>query len=265
MVSEQNTRSYQRGIRAANRFILLGSLVGLTAIAIRAAAKTKPASTMIVATAPEAVAPIVSGHEKRRSPKQPASKQAASKQPASKSRSIIGGLTFLTVTVTLSLLATSGSYALWNGKVGVNGQNLGTGSIGLTVNTVAAYTLSLPTTSLAPGKSVLATATVKNTGSVPISAAVATTTITSNTNGLAASLSLTVTPVSAVGNCAAGLGGGTTAALTSFSTTSAPYAMPAGASQIVCFELRLDDTAPASAQGGGTTFRLNLVASQTRP
>jgi hypothetical protein len=234
--------------RSANRVIILLGFVGLVAIA--AAALRNPRT----ASAPAAPAALITAQH-----------VPAPKARASKSRSFVGGLTFLTVTVTLSLLATSGSYALWNGKTVINGSSLNTGNIALTVNTVTSYTLTMPTTALAPGKSVLATATVANAGTVPISASVESTTITANTNNLASSLTLTISPVASAGACAIGVSGGTTAALTSFNTTSAPYAMPAGASQIVCFELKLDNAAPASEQGGSTTFRLNLVANQTRP
>jgi hypothetical protein len=246
-------------LNTANRVIVVLSLVGIAAILVRALLGTKPLRAP-VGPVPTVVPEVV--------PAAPAATQtrpAKARVSSSKGRSLVGGLTFLTLTVTISLLATSGSYALWNGKTVVDGKTLGTGSIALTVNTVTGYTLNLPTTRLTPGRSVLATATVTNAGSVPVSASVSSTDILTNTNGLAASLSLTVTPVSSAGACAAGLGGGTTGALASFTTTSAPYAMPPGAGQIVCFELRLDSAAPASVQGGATSFRLNLIAKQTRP
>jgi hypothetical protein len=186
-------------------------------------------------------------------------------RPKNKGRSLVGGLTFLAATITLSLLATTGSYALWNGKTVVNGSTLGTGSIGLTINDATDYTLGLPTAKLAPGHSVLATATFKNTGITPVKASVSSTTITANSNGLASSLTVIVTPVSSVANCTTGLTGGTTAALGSFNTTSAPYSMPAGSSQLVCFELKLDSAAPTSEEGGSTTFRMNVVANQVHP
>jgi hypothetical protein len=183
-------------------------------------------------------------------------------RPTSKRRSVVSGLTFLVGVLTLSLLATGGSYALWNTAAAANEGTLNTGSIGLTINGATNYTLAFPTTKLAPGHSVLATATFKNTGSVPISVSVTSTTVNS-TNGLASSLTITVTRISSA--CTAGLSGGTTAALASFNTTSAPYAMPSGASQLVCFELKLDSAAPASEEGGSTTFTMNILANQVRP
>ncbi|MCU1552322.1 MAG: hypothetical protein JWR36_2882 [Glaciihabitans sp.] len=243
------SRKPRRGLRFANRVIFLFAIGGFTAIAFRALLGVKPVE------APQSPAPVPV----------PLPALPVEKRRKSKARSLVGALTFLTATVTLSLLATSGSYALWNGKTVINGSSLDTGNISLTVNTVTSYTLALPTTALAPGKSVLATATVKNAGSTPVSARVASTSIISNTNGLADSLTLTLTPVASAGACIAGLAGGTTAALASFNTAAAPYAMPAGASQLVCFELKLDSTAPSSVQGGSATFRLNLIADQTRP
>jgi len=189
----------------------------------------------------------------------------ATARPKAKSRSVIGGLIFVTTTIILSLLATTGSYALWNGKTTVNGSSLNTGSTMLKISGVTDYTLAFPTTLLAPGKSVLTTAVFQNTGSTPLSAAAASTTVLSNTNGIASYLTLTVTPVATTSACVAGMTGGTTAALGSFSTTSAPYAMPAGASQIVCFELKLSSTAPVSVAGGAASFRMNITATQTRP
>jgi hypothetical protein len=186
-------------------------------------------------------------------------------QPQAKSRSVIGGLIFVTTTIILSLLATTGSYALWNGKTVVNGSSLSSGSTALKISGVSDYTLVFPTTPLAPGKSLLSTATFQNTGTTPLSASAASTTILTNTKGMADYLTLTVTPVASAGACAVGLTGGTSASLASFTTTSAPYAMPSGASQIVCFELKLSSTAPSSVSGGAASFRMNISATQTRP
>jgi hypothetical protein len=180
-------------------------------------------------------------------------------------RSVIGALTFLSATICLSLLATGGSYALWNGAVAVKGGTLNTGTIGLTINGASSYTLPLPTSKLAPGQSVTATATFANGGSVPVSAFVSSTSLSTNTNGLASYLTLTVAPVASVGACVAGVSGGTSAALASFNTTSAPYAMPAGSSKLVCFVLTLSNTAPVSVEGGATTFSMNVLANQVRP
>jgi hypothetical protein len=71
--------------------------------------------------------------------------------------------------------------------------------------------------------------------------------------------------VASAGACVAGLTGGTTAALGAFNTVASPYLMPAGSSQIVCFELKLASAAPMTAEGGSTTFTMNLVADERLP
>lgn len=185
---------------------------------------------------------------------------------STRARSIVSGFTFLAATVTLSLLATSGTYALWSGASTVNGSTISTGSIGLTINGTANYAIpNLNASKLAPGRSVTAAITVANTGSTPIGVTVTNVTIGANTNALAAQLTLRATAVANAASCVAGLAGGTTAALSAFSTTTTPLVMAPGASQVVCLELGLSATAPASVQNGSTSFTLNMVANQRRP
>jgi hypothetical protein len=181
-----------------------------------------------------------------------------------KSRSIVGGLTFLATTIILSMLATSGSYALWNGKTVVNGSTISTGDTSLTINGGTSAALALPATALSPGTSVFVAATFANVGTTPLVATATSVSILSDSNSLANYLSLTVTRVASAGACAAGLSGGTSAALASFNTSASPYNVPAGVSFLVCFELKLDSTAPVSVAGGATTFRMNVSVVQSR-
>lgn len=190
----------------------------------------------------------------------------AARRPAPKLRSTVSGITFLVAVITLSLLATSGTYALWNGAATVNGSTLSTGSIGLTIDGAASYPIvGLDATKLAPGRSVVTAVTIANTGTTPIAAAVTSVGLASNTNNLAASLTLTITPIASVGACVAGLAGGTSAPLATFTTSGHPYLMGVGSSQAVCLELKLSSTAPPSVQGGATAFTINITADQRRP
>jgi Camelysin metallo-endopeptidase len=192
--------------------------------------------------------------------------EPATRSHSSRLRTIVSGFTFLAATVTLSLLATSGTYALWSGASTVNGSTISTGSIGLTVNGATNYAIpNLNASKLAPGRSVTAAITLANTGSTPIDVSVTNVTVGANTNALAAQLTLRATAVANAGACTAGLTGGTTAALTAFTTSTTPLLMAAGTSQVVCLELGLSATAPASVQNGSTSFTLNMVANQRRP
>lgn len=198
--------------------------------------------------------------------KKPARGTEAARRPAPRFRSIISGITFLVAVVTLSLLATSGTYALWNGAATVNASTISTGSIGLTINGAANYAITgLDATKLAPGHSVVTAVTFANSGTTPIAAAVTSVGLVSNTNNLAASLTLTITPIASVGACVAGLAGGTSAPLTTFTTSGFPYLMGVGSSQAVCLELKLSSSAPSGVQGGATTFTINITANQRRP
>lgn len=190
----------------------------------------------------------------------------AAPRSVSKFRSIVSGITFLVAVVTLSLLATSGTYALWNGAATVNGSTISTGSIGVTVNGAASYSIvGLDATKLAPGRSVVTTVTIANTGTTPISATLSSVAIGSNMNNLATYLTLIASPIAITGACAIGLAGGTSAPLSTFTTASYPYLMGVGSSQVVCLELKLSSAAPQSVQGGATTFTINIAADQRRP
>ena len=189
----------------------------------------------------------------------------ATRRPASKVRSAVNGLTFLVAVITLSLLATSGTYALWNGVANVNGSTISTGSIGVAINGAVSYAIvGLDTTKLAPGRSVVASVTLANTGTTPIATTLSSVGISSETNNLAASLTLTATPITS-GSCVAGLLGGISASLAAFTTAGYPYLMGVGSTQIVCLELRLSSTAPQSVQGGVTAFTIGVTANQSRP
>ncbi|TXN29741.1 hypothetical protein [Lacisediminihabitans profunda] len=188
------------------------------------------------------------------------------REPASKTRSIANSIAFLVAVLTLSLLATSGTYALWNGAAHIDGSTVSTGSIGVTVNGVTSYSLvGFNAALLAPGHSVVTPITIADTGTTPIAVTLSSVGIVTNTNGLAASLTLTATPVATTGACVGGLTGGVSAPLGAFTTSGSPSLMGAGTSKALCLELGLSPTAPAIAQGGSTTFTINVTALQRRP
>jgi hypothetical protein len=191
------------------------------------------------------------------------------KKPKSRLQRLINGALFISIGLVVALLASRGTWALWNGQAATGGAPLVTGSIGLTVNGATTTAIGFPTNAMAPGSSRVAAVTVANTGSVKVSA-VGTVAITGSTagaggsNAIAQYLTLTATQVSSASACTAGLTGGTTMALSSWTNSGAPYDIPAGVSVPVCFELKLSATAPQSVQGATTSFSVNITGTQKR-
>lgn len=160
-----------------------------------------------------------------------------------------------------ALIATGTTYALWSSTAVVNASTVTSGTTGLTVNGATNYVIPAAAP-LDPGDSFLAKLTVVNTGTTTVSASFSSATVLSQTHSLHTYLVARVTQSS---SCIAGLAGGVTAPLTSFSTTHAPFSLASGASTDLCLEVALDSAAPASVQNGTASFNLNLDGQQVRP
>lgn len=181
-----------------------------------------------------------------------------------RSRTKSAGFTIAAAIAGLSvgLLATGVTYALWNNAANVNASSISSGTFGLTINGGSSYVIpGLNVTSLGPGQSVVAPFTVANTGSTKLAVAVTSATIGIQTNSLANSLRLTLTASS---TCTVGLTGGSTGNLVGFTTTAFPT-IPVGGSQTFCLQVTVDPAAPSTAQGGNATFTLALTGTQVRP
>jgi hypothetical protein len=198
----------------------------------------------------------------QRSAGRPAPRHAATPAPVGAHRLLLaaGALALGTVVV----LSGSGStLALWSASRTVTGPTITSGSTGLTINGQMDHVLAgLGLAALAPGRSALAPLTLRNTGTTPVAVRVAGTDITDQTKGLAASLTVSVTPSL---TCAAGLPGSQNGALAGFTTPSPLSSLPAGAELLVCLEVRLDPAAPPAVQGGAAGFVMTFEATQERP
>ncbi|MGO7983777.1 TasA family protein, partial [Rhizobium johnstonii] len=79
----------------------------------------------------------------------------------------------------VSRATTGGTFALWNSTATVSVPSVQAGSLTITVNDAATANLDMSLTKLAPGVSLYAPVTVKNTGTLPVSLRVGETTASS--------------------------------------------------------------------------------------
>jgi len=172
-------------------------------------------------------------------------------------RKVLGLVGTISIATVVALVATGGTYALWNTKATVNASSVTSGSTAITINDAASFALpGLDSGALLPGRSVVsAPLTVKNTGSTPASVTLGTISITDPSGVLAPSLALYVSQAATCNVTPAG---------TTPQSFSAPIVLAVGASTQLCVEVRLADTAPAAVQGKSATFSVRLDALQKR-
>ncbi len=177
-------------------------------------------------------------------------------------KQIANRVSFVLITLVVALLATGGTYALWNTQTVINGGTLSTGNISLTVNGSTSNTISgLDATKLRPGGAVTSAATLANAGSVRMDVRIASVTMGAVTNALDSHLSLRATVVGSAGACAPGLTG-QLGLLNGYSTSGSFVTIDPGTSAILCLELVLASNAPASVQGGTASFTVNFSGDQ---
>lgn len=169
----------------------------------------------------------------------------------------------LVVAVATALLGVGGTYALWNGTASTAATTVKSATATITVGTLS----TMNTTVLGPGTGVTGTFAVKNTGSIPLSMRVATTStkVASAANASSAAvlgeLTLRLTNVSSAAACTAGLSGAS-GRLAAFDTGSSSFTLQPGASSVGCVELVLDADAPQSVSGAVTDFTLTVTGTQ---
>ena len=181
-------------------------------------------------------------------------------------RSLLAAAGVLFAAVSIALVGTGTSYALWNTTTTANAATVNAGSTGITVNGQANFVIAgLDTTKLGPGLSVVAPVTIKNTGTTKLSVTATGTTVTGTNlaaaQALAAELALTITPSA---TCTAGLGGGTTGQMPAFSTTAYPVVVQPGAELPLCLEVKMGPDAPTTVQGSTLSFTINIAGAQVR-
>jgi len=162
-------------------------------------------------------------------------------------RTIIAAVAAIALAVCAAVIATGGTYALWNNSLTADSSAiLSSGSATIVVTSA----LSMPTTPLYPGAMVYGSAVVKNTGTVPLTLRTTGLTIPAS-NTFSQALTVKFATATDAPNCAAGT-------VTS-SWVSSTFASPAvaavggpfatGTSSVLCVAVSLSSTAATSAQG----------------
>lgn len=159
--------------------------------------------------------------------------------------------------IVLALVGTGTTYALLNSAAAVEGTTISAGSTSLSVNGSTSATLKTDLRLLALGESTVAPVTITNTGTTPVSVVVSSTTIVSESRGLAGSLALRFEPAE---TCETSVAGTSAASIAGFVTL--PQRLETGTSAAYCLEIFLTEHAPTSVQGGSAAFTLVLDANQ---
>lgn len=167
------------------------------------------------------------------------------------------GVSTIGFAIVLALVGTGTTYALLSSAAPLEGATISAGSTSITVNGGTAAQLTPELALLAPGESTVAQVTVANTGTTPVSVFVSSSTLDSQTRGLADFLELGFTRAE---TCKASEPGASAASIEGF--TTAPERLETGASADYCLEIFLAADAPASVQGGTVAFTLLLDANQ---
>jgi len=169
----------------------------------------------------------------------------------------------LVVAVVTAMLGTGGTYALWNGTASTSASTVRSATATITTGPLSAMNTAV----LGPGTGVTGTFTVQNTGSIPLSMRVATTSTkvsyatNSTTTAVLGELTLRLSVVGSTADCRTGLSGAS-GRLASFDTGSGSFTLAAGASAVGCVEMDLDADAPQSVAGAVTDFSLTVTGTQ---
>jgi len=172
-------------------------------------------------------------------------------------RNVLGLTGMVCLAIFIALVATGGSYAMWNTKTTVNASSVASGSTAITINSVANYAIpDLAAGTLLPGRSVVsAPLAVKNTGSTAVSVTVGATTFADPSSAIASSLTVYVRQAATCEVTPAG---------TTPQSFATPIVLASGATTQVCVEVRMSDAAPATVQGQSANFSVQLDAVQKR-
>ncbi|GAA3881517.1 hypothetical protein GCM10022381_24720 [Leifsonia kafniensis] len=184
-------------------------------------------------------------------------------KPAKRSvtRSLITTALALFAAVCLATVAAGGSYAYLNSTAQLSGPvTLTAGTASLTVDATLA---GLSTTTLYPGTTSYGTATITNTGVVPLIVTAAGAG-GSSAPTLDSGVTLTIGVVSATGGCVAGFTGWT-------GTLAQAGAVPLGTfgivgptkTQVLCVAVTLPTNAPSTSQGLSTSLSFAINGTQT--
>lgn len=188
-------------------------------------------------------------------------------------RSLWAGTAVVAGAVAVALVATGGTYALWNGAVSPTAAQVRSGSAALAIT--GAPSLRAP---LAPGASIATSFVATNAGDVPLALRVAVTSTKSSSgadgagSGALGELTLRAAPVASAAACTTSVTTGTSARLASFDTGAAPgwataSTTASGSSSAVvgCLVLTLDADAPQAASGAVVDLVVTVTGTQVLP
>lgn len=183
--------------------------------------------------------------------------QTAPRPAAFGLRGILKALATVTTALAIGVLATGGTYALWNKSTAIASATITAGTAGLAVTTP----LSMPATVIYPGLTIYGTFAVKNTGNVSMLLSVKSLALPPTALGSALTVSAGV--VSTAGACATGVSlpwSGTAASVATVNLSGTALAV--GASATVCVALAVPLPAPVSAAGQTAAFTLGVNGIQ---
>lgn len=167
-----------------------------------------------------------------------------------------------------------GTFASWTDDATITGTSFTAGTLDLQVNNADSYaTTTLGMTAMVPGNTSAEILTVKNNGTVPakytltggLAGANAADYNTAGANGLLLTIRLGGTKSGAT--CTGGTALITDQPLTSTTTTTilakrpTGTLTPSGGNEILCFQVKLSDTAPSSLQGKAATATLTATGT----
>jgi predicted ribosomally synthesized peptide with SipW-like signal peptide len=166
------------------------------------------------------------------------------------------------VAVLATVAGTGGTYALWNAAAETDGATIRSGTASVIVSPMTSTRAPV----LAPGASTTGTFTARNTGSVPLSMRVTTTSTKVSYVDVPDSTVLGVQTLrlSAVRDAAACRpgNGGASGALATFDTGTGYFTLPVGVTATACVEIVLASDAPQSVSGAVTDFTLTVTGTQ---
>ena len=179
-------------------------------------------------------------------------------------RPILKALAAVTVALFIGVIATGGTYALWNKSTTIAGGTVNAGSASLVISSP----LTMPSTLLYPGLTTYGAFVVTNTGTVPLQLSVQSLTGVTTTTPFSQSLTVAVAVAPAVGATVADCP--SLAAYPWSRISTSPTAgdlgstLNAGTSATLCVSTALAANAPATAQGQSVpAFTLTIGGIQS--
>lgn len=177
-------------------------------------------------------------------------------------RSILKALAVVSAALLVGVVATGGTYALWNSSVKISGATVKAGAATLVIS----RPLTMSSTLLYPGLSTYGVFVVTNSGDVPLQLNLQSLTgITSNplTQNLTVSVAVASSAGATVADCLAISSYPWSRVATAPTAGSLGTTLNVGASATLCVSTSLAANAPAAAQGqSAPTFTLTVGGTQ---